>query len=101
MILPGHGPACGPEVIDTVDAYLAFVQDTASRGKAAGRSPLELAKETDLGAFAEMSEQERLAGNLHRAYAELDGAEWGAPIDLVAAITDMIAYNGAPIRCFS
>jgi cyclase len=101
VILPGHGPACGLEVVDTVDAYLGFVQDTASRGKAAKLAPLELAKETDLGAFAELSEQERLVGNLHRAYAELDGTEWGAPIDLVAAITGMIAYNGEPIRCFS
>lgn len=101
LILPGHGGPCGLETVDVVDAYLKFVQETAERGKAAGLSPLQLAKETDLGTFSDLSEQERLAGNLHRAYAELDGAEWGAPIDLVAAITDMVAYNGAPIRCFS
>jgi len=101
VILPGHGGPCGLDVVDKVDAYLAFLQKTAERGKAAGLSPLELAKETDLGDFAELSEQERLPGNLHRAYAELDGAEWGANIDLVAAITDMLAYNKGPIRCFS
>lgn len=101
VILPGHGPVCGLDVVDTVDAYLAFVQKTAERGKAAGLSPLELAKETELGEFASLSEQERLPGNLHRAYAELDGAEWGAQLDLVAAITDMLAFNAGPIRCFS
>ncbi|ADJ42217.1 beta-lactamase class B [Amycolatopsis mediterranei S699] len=101
VILPGHGGPCGLDVVDTVDRYLAFVQKTAERGKAAGLSPLEVAKETDLGEFASLSEQERLPGNLHRAYAELDGAEWGADIDLVAAITDMLAINRGPIRCFS
>lgn len=101
VILPGHGPTCGLDVVDTVDAYLGFVQETAKRGKAAGLSPLEQANATDLGEFAELSEQERLAGNLHRAYAELDGAEWGAPIDLLAAVRDMVTFNGAPIRCFS
>jgi cyclase len=101
VILPGHGGPCGLDVVDVVDRYLEFVQKTAERGKAAGLSPLEVAKETDLGEFGSLSEQERLPGNLHRAYAELDGAEWGADIDLVAAITDMLAYNKGPIRCFS
>ncbi|MGW7538796.1 MBL fold metallo-hydrolase [Amycolatopsis sp. NPDC054798] len=101
VILPGHGPACGLETVDLVDDYLEFVQRAAETGKAAGRSPLEQAKETDLGRFAELSEQERLAGNLHRAYAELDGEAWGAPLDLVAPLKDMLAWNGGPIRCFS
>ena len=101
VILPGHGPACGLDVVDTVDAYLRFVQETAERGKAAGLTPLEQAQATGPGEFAGLSEQERLPGNLHRAYAELDGAEWGAPIDLIAAVTDMVKFNGAPIRCFS
>ena len=34
--------------------YLHFVQDTARTGKAAGLSPLELARQTDLGRFAEL-----------------------------------------------
>ena len=39
-------------------------------------------------------------GNLHRAYAELDGAGPGDPIDLGAALVDMVAYNGGrPLRC--
>ncbi len=101
VILPGHGGPCGLDIVDKVDEYLGFVQKTAERGKAAGLSPLELAKETHLGEFSELTEQERLPGNLHRAYAELDGAEWGAQIDLVAAITDMLAFNKGPIRCFS
>jgi cyclase len=99
-IVPGHGPVCGPGVIDDVLGYLYFVQDIARRSKDAGLSPLEAARETDLGRYADLLDAERLVGNLHRAYAELDGAERGAPIDLIAAVTDMVAYNGGkPLTC--
>jgi cyclase len=41
-------------------------------------------------------------GNLHRAYAELDGAPPGAPIDNLTALTDMVAYNGGqPLTCYA
>ncbi|WP_433337365.1 MBL fold metallo-hydrolase [Spirillospora sp. CA-294931] len=99
-IVPGHGPVCGPEVIDRVLGYLRFVQETAAHGRAAGLTPLELATETDLGPYAELSDGERIVGNLHRAYAELDGAEPGAQIDLLAAMTDMVTFNGGkPLSC--
>jgi cyclase len=101
-LVPGHGPVSAPDVLDAVQDYLRFVQDTARRGKAAGLSPLELARQTDLGRFAELSDAERIVGNLHRAYAELDGAEPGAPIDTGAALRDMVAYNGGqPLRCLA
>jgi cyclase len=93
-IVPGHGPLGGPELIDDVLAYLRFLDDLARRAHAAGLTPLQAAREADLGRFAELSDVERLVGNLYRAYAELDGAERGAPIDIVAALLDMVAYNG-------
>ncbi|MCX4486832.1 MBL fold metallo-hydrolase [Streptomyces anulatus] len=93
-IVCGHGPVCGPEVIDEMLAYLRFVQDLARRAKAAGLTPLEAARESDLGSFAGLLDAERIVGNLHRAYAELDGAEAGERIDNAAAYRDMIAYNG-------
>ena len=48
------------------------------RGHAAGVTPLQAARDTDLGRFADWPDAERIVGNLHRAYAELDGAERGA-----------------------
>ncbi len=99
-IVPGHGPVCGPEVIDEVLSYLYFVRQTALDGKAAGHTPLEAARAADLGQFADLRDSERLAGNLHRAYAELDGAEPGAPMDVMAAIGDMVTLNGGqPLTC--
>ncbi|MBF8184884.1 MBL fold metallo-hydrolase [Nonomuraea sp. K274] len=101
-IVPGHGEVCGPEVYDRVEGYLRFVQETARRGRAAGLPPLEAAKETDLGEWGALLDPERLVGNLHRAYAELDGHPLGAPIDLVAAVLDMITYNGGePLSCLA
>jgi cyclase len=101
VIVPGHGDVCGPEVLDGIRSYLEFVQRTAAEGRAAGLSPLEAARKADLGPFAGLGDPERIVGNLHRAYAELDGAAPGAPIDLRAAITDMVTYNGGPLRCLA
>jgi cyclase len=100
VIVPGHGPVGGPDLIDDVLGYLRFVQATARAGKDAGLTPLEAARDTDLGPYARLTDPERLVGNLHRAYAELDGAPPGAPIDLAAALADMIAFNGGrPLTC--
>jgi cyclase len=99
-LVPGHGPVCGPEVIDDVLAYLRFVQRTAREAKAEGLSPLQAARAVDLGEFKDLLDAERIVGNLHRAYLELDGGERGAPIDLAGALGDMVAYNGdRPLTC--
>jgi cyclase len=99
-IIPGHGPVAGPELIDSVLDYLRLVMATAYAGVAAGVSPLQAAKDTDLGAFAELSDSERIVGNLYRAYAELKGTPAGGAIDVVAALGDMVTFNGGhPLTC--
>lgn len=103
IIVPGHGPVfedSGP--IDATLDYLRFVLDAAAHGQDAGLSPLEAARETDLGRFAGWADAERIVGNLHRAYAERGGTPRGAPIDIAAALADMVAYNGgAPLTCLA
>ncbi|WP_254716377.1 MBL fold metallo-hydrolase [Actinomadura sp. WMMB 499] len=99
-IVPGHGPVAGPELIDGVLGYLRFLQAVAAEAKPAGLTPLEAARETNLGPYADLTDRERIVGNLYRAYAELDGLEPGCAIDTVAALTDMVAYNGGrPLTC--
>ena len=99
-IVPGHGPVCGPEVIDDVLGYLRFVTDLAGESRAAGLTPLDAARQADLGHYATWTDAERIVGNLHRAYLELAGGERGAPIDIAAALLDMVAYNGGrPLTC--
>ncbi len=100
VVVPGHGAPCTLDLAGELVDYLRFVQDSARAGLEAGLTPLETARELDLGRFADLLDAERIVGNLHRAYAELQGADRGAPIDLVAALTDMVAYNGGrPLSC--
>ena len=102
-IVPGHGPVFeGAGPIDATLDYLRFVTDVAARGRHAGLSPLDAARETGLGRFAAWPDAERIVGNLHRAYAELDGAPNGAPVDIIAALGDMVTYNGGvPLSCLA
>lgn len=99
-IVPGHGEVAGPDLIDEVVGYLRFVLDVATHGRDAGLTPLEAARETELGGYADWLDPERIVGNLHRAYSDLDGSERGGAIDLAAALGDMVAYNGGqPLTC--
>jgi cyclase len=101
-IVPGHGEVCGPDAIDDVERYLRFVLDVAVRALVAGLSPLEAARQTDLGEFADLHDRERIVGNLHRAMLELGGAERGTPTDILSAFGDMITFNGGqPLRCLA
>ena len=102
VIVPGHGPVCGVDALDAIEAYFRFVQDLAAEGLAAGVPPLELAQRADLGPFAGLTDPERLVANLHRAYAEAEGTPPGDPIDYLTAFSDMLALNGGgPLRCLA
>jgi cyclase len=102
-VVPGHGPVFeGTAPIEATLDYLRFVLDLAARGRAAGVPPLDAARETDLGRFAGWPDAERIVGNLHRAYAELAGTPRGGPVDVLAALADMVAYNGGkPLTCLA
>lgn len=51
--------------------------------------------------FSGWQESERLAGNLHRAYGELDGHPLGTRIPLDMVWPDMVALHGGPIGCLA
>jgi glyoxylase-like metal-dependent hydrolase (beta-lactamase superfamily II) len=84
VVVPGHGPLCGVEGPRELRAYLVYVQDEARRHFDAGRSSLEAAKRIDLGPYAGWTEPERLFFNVERAYRELRGMPFDAPIDAMA-----------------
>ena len=103
VLVPGHGPVCrGEEVsalLDRLAEYAAFVDAVAREGHAAGRSPLETAQAHADNPFAHWQESERLVGNLHRAYSELDGEPLGTRLDLARIWPDMVTFHGGPIAC--
>lgn len=99
-VVPGHGPLTDPGAYEATERYLRYVAELAGEGRAKGLTPLEAAREADLGEFAAWRESERLVANLHRAYAELAGEPEGVPLDLVAVVRDMTVMNaGTPILC--
>ena len=49
----------------------------------------EAAKRIDLGPYADWAEPERLIFNVERAYRELRGEPWDAPVDAVALLRQM------------
>ncbi|MEA3218240.1 MAG: cyclase [Acidimicrobiia bacterium] len=99
-VVPGHGPVCGPEIWDSLERYYRFVQKAAEDAVRSGVSALDAGRQLDLGEFGGLTDKERIVGNLHRAMYELGGGEPGGPMDVRAAILDMVAYNGGkPLRC--
>jgi cyclase len=102
VVVPGHGPVCGPEVFEPLRRYLRLVGELAEQAEAAGYGPLEAARQADLGEFAGWSDPERLVANLHRARSELRGEEPARPLDQAAIWAEMVELNGGqPLRCWA
>ncbi|MFD5466887.1 MBL fold metallo-hydrolase [Kitasatospora sp. NPDC127059] len=98
-VVAGHGPVGGPELFDVTERYLRWVQRLAADGLAAGLSPLEAARDCELGEFAALLDSERLVPNLRRAYAELLGAQPGAALDVGALFAEMVDFHGRLPTC--
>ncbi|MGW1676278.1 MBL fold metallo-hydrolase [Saccharopolyspora sp. NPDC002376] len=98
-VVPGHGPVFPglslPRILENHARYYRFVLGTARQARTDGLTPLEAANRCDLGEFATWPDPERIVLNLHRAYAEADNTD----LDLAAAFTDAVTYNGGPLRC--
>jgi len=89
VIVPGHGPLSGLEGPREMKAYLEYVRAEAARHFAAGRSALEAARRIELGPYAGWTEPERMLFNVERAYRELRGEPWDAPLDVPALFRGM------------
>ncbi|MEV0119111.1 MBL fold metallo-hydrolase [Streptomyces sp. NPDC050844] len=100
VVVGGHGPVAGPEVLDATRDYLLWVRETARAGLAAGLSPLQTARAADLGPYAGLRDPERLVANLHRAYAEESSPARDTEIRSAPVFGEMAQYNGGrPVAC--
>ncbi|MFI0372118.1 MBL fold metallo-hydrolase [Actinomadura sp. 1N219] len=95
-VVGGHGEVSGPEVFDETERYLRRILDLARDGVAAGISPLQTARSHGLGDFGGLLDPERLVGNLHRAYLEIERPELplGAEMDVPGVFGEMVEFNG-------
>ena len=101
VIVPGHGEVCGPEVVDVAGEYLRFLQTAHRRGhRRRAHPPRGGPGRRPRARSPTLTHPERLVGNLHRAFAECEGARPGDPIDVAAALLDMVTFNGGrPLTC--
>lgn len=84
------------------ESYLRWLRDLARTGIATGLTPLDLARDADLGRFGELTDSERLVANLRRAYHEEDGGLPGAHLPSAPAFADMASLNGGrPPTCLA
>ncbi len=90
VVVPGHGPICGVEGPREMKAYLAYVRAESRRFFEAGLSALEAARRIDLGPYASWTEPERIVFNVERAYRELRGEPFDAPVDVPGMIRGML-----------
>lgn len=98
-VVPGHGPVCGPEVLDDCARYLLWVQRLAEDALSQGTGPLEAARSTGLGEWAGLLDSERIVPNLARACAEARGGALGEPLDEMAAFAQMLEFHGGLPAC--
>ena len=89
VIVPGHGPLCGVEGPKEMKAYLQYVRAESRRFFEEGLSALDAAKRIDLGPYAGWTEPERIVFQVERAYRELRGEAFDAPIDVTALFGGM------------
>ncbi|WP_066947903.1 MBL fold metallo-hydrolase [Streptomyces lushanensis] len=99
VVVPGHGAVGGPELLDLTEEYLRWCRRIAEEGLSAGLSPLEAARRARPGPYADLVDPERLVGNLHRAYAELEGLPPGARIDVAGSFKEMCEFHGGLPEC--
>jgi glyoxylase-like metal-dependent hydrolase (beta-lactamase superfamily II) len=71
-IVPGHGPVTDDAGVRDLAHYLQYVLDEATQRFEEGMSFDEAADDIDLSPFADWSEQERIAVNVHTVYRSLD-----------------------------
>ncbi|MFH9608916.1 MBL fold metallo-hydrolase [Streptomyces sp. NPDC017448] len=99
IVVPGHGPVGGPELLDTTESYLRHVQRLAADGIAEGLTPLGTAREAGPTPFDHLLDSERLVPNLHRAFAEAAGAAPGHPLDIGELFSEMVDFHGGLPHC--
>jgi glyoxylase-like metal-dependent hydrolase (beta-lactamase superfamily II) len=95
VVVPGHGPLCGVEGPREMREYLIYVRGESKRFFDAGLTALEAAKRIDLGPYADWNEPERIVFNVERAYRELRGEPYDAPIDIGAILRGVGALRAS------
>ena len=88
VVVPGHGPLATPAALTDLKEYFEFLTREARVRFDGGMTPLDAARDIDLGPYAGWSEAERVVANVHALYRDFGG---GAPPDALALMGEMAA----------
>jgi glyoxylase-like metal-dependent hydrolase (beta-lactamase superfamily II) len=91
VVVPGHGPLATPAAVSELKEYFMFLTQEARPRFEAGLTPMEAARDIDLGPYTGWSEAERLVANLHALYRDF-GAD--IPADALTLMAEMALLAG-------
>ena len=86
VVIPGHGPVASPSALVDLKEYFELLTVEARIRFDAGLTPLEAARDIDLGPYAGWNEAERVVANVHALYRDFGGQ---APSDALTLMGEM------------
>jgi len=89
IVVPGHGPLTDTDGVKTLRRYFEYVEAESKRFFEMGVTEFEAAQRIDLGPYAAWTEPERIIFNIRRAYRELRGEHYDAPIDVLQLLREL------------
>jgi cyclase len=90
VVVPGHGAVCDTRAVAAQRDYFSFVTREVTPRAEAGMTPLDAARDIDLGEYAELGERERFVVNVAAVYRDLGHA---VPDDALTMLDQMAAYG--------
>jgi glyoxylase-like metal-dependent hydrolase (beta-lactamase superfamily II) len=91
VVVPGHGPLATPAALVDLKEYFELLTREAMLRYEAGLSPLEAARDIDLGPYADWAEGERVVANIHALYRDFGQP---GPADALTLLGEMAALAG-------
>lgn len=91
VVVPGHGPLATPAALVDLKEYFTMLTSEARTRYEVGMSPLEAARDIDLGPYAGWGEAERVVANVHALYRDFGDP---TPADALALMEEMAALAG-------
>ena len=89
-VVPGHGPVCDTAAVAAERDYFTFLEREVTPRAEAGLTPLETARDIDLGDYAGLSERERFVVNVAAVYRDLGHQ---VPSDALTMLDQMAEYG--------
>jgi glyoxylase-like metal-dependent hydrolase (beta-lactamase superfamily II) len=90
VVIPGHGPLATPAALADLKDYFEFLTREAKPRFESGMTPLEAARDIDLGPYAGWSESERLVANIHALYRDFGAAGASDPATLMGEMAALV-----------